>query len=118
MEYVRLATTIENDNKDEIIDAIKQVFSTFLRENNLNKSLIKHVHITITKDIRSYNPSRALRESFNLNKAALFTSLEPDIIGSLEKAIRFLIVVDTNRELKNIYLRGAKNLRVEYAIND
>lgn len=117
IKFTRLATTINNDTEKDIKTRVNEVFNIFLKENNLKIDSVKVIQISLTSDIKSYNPCKALREEQENLEACLFTSLEPNIKNSLKKAIRFLITLDVeeSKEIKPIYMHEARNLRKEFA---
>lgn len=120
IKYGRTATTLLFDTREEIEIKVQEVFSIFIKENDIKLDDIKVVQISITDDIHSYNPCTALRISNPNLKACLFTSLEPSIINSLKLAIRMLITFESavDNQVKHIYMHGAKTLRKEFAYSN
>ena len=110
---VRGATTISSDSKNEVEDKTTNLLNTIIDSNNINKNNILFIIFSTTDDIKSYYPATVARTKLNLNNTALFSTVEPNINGSLKNCIRVLLVYkDSNNKLpKYIYQEGAKNLR-------
>jgi len=106
---IRGATTIENDTKEEIEKACIELFNAIKNANSLDEDDIVSIQISSTQDIVSYYPATALRLS-GCDKP-LFSSLEPPIVGSLPKCIRFLVLAYTKTDPNHIYLKNAINLK-------
>lgn len=110
---VRGATTIESDNTQEIIKKSTELIKTLIESNGIGKnSSCVSMIISTTKDITSYYPARAIRES-GLIDAPLFSCLEPDINGSLPLCIRVMLtlVCESGVNARHVYLNGAEALR-------
>lgn len=110
---VRGATTIEHDDAQQIIEASTELIKNLVEKNGIGKSsYCVSIIISITKDIKSYYPAKAIRES-GLIDAPLFSCLEPDINGALPLCIRVMLTLVSNDNAKanHVYLNGAKALR-------
>lgn len=113
---LRGATTVESDNKEEIIRNTKTLYETLLRENNLREEELAFIHFSQTKDIRSINIASALRQSGYAKSVPLFCTEEADTEGALARCIRLLILVahPPKSEKKMVYLERSVNLRPDY----
>ena len=111
---VRGATTVDSDDKCEIVSKTVELVNKLIEANGIDGKKTKCVSMLLstTKDIKSYYPATAVRESGILS-TALMSCLEPDIDGSLPLCIRVLITLlcEEGSEPKHIYLHGAKALR-------
>lgn len=110
---IRGATTVENNDKREILDASAQMLEKIISENEINIDDIVSIIFTITPDLTKAFPAAAAREMGIVNVPLLDMS-EPEIDGALKKCIRILMHVNTdknNSDMKHIYLKGAKVLR-------
>jgi len=111
---IRGAITIPSDSADEIRTACSELISTIIRDNDLVAEDIITIFITITEDLRSLNPSAAIRTTFGWNDVPFFTSQEPTIDGMLPRCVRVLIQCYSQRkksEIRHVYLRDAAKLR-------
>ena len=82
MTIIRGATTIEQDNKEEITSSVKNLLDEIFTLNNLKKEEISGFLFSLTTDIHSYHPAKAARES-GYDFAPLFAAIEPEIDGGL-----------------------------------
>ncbi len=110
MKAIRGATTVSNDSPEEIRAVVKELLEKILLINKLNENDILCILFSNTADIRTLYPAKAAREAGFVHPA-LYSSLEPEIEGSLPFCIRVLLFVETNGDIKHIYLNGAKVLR-------
>ena len=112
MTIIRGATTIAQDDKISITSAVKELLDEIFVENALKKEEVKGFLFSLTSDIHSYHPAKSAREC-GYDFAPLFACVEPDITGGLALCIRVMIFTDleTERQIKHIYQKGAKTLR-------
>ena len=110
MKAIRGAITIGADSADEIKENVKLLLNEMVKENSLSAEKVICIMFSNTADIYSYYPAKAARECGFFN-CALFSSLEPDIQGSLPLCIRVMILAEIDSNPKHVYLKGAANLR-------
>jgi len=111
---IRGAITVDNNTTDDVKNATIELFQEIITANNIKNEDIIHIIFSLTKDINAIYPAKILRENFDIADTPLFCVQEADIHGTLEKCIRILIMTNSNsnkKEVKHIYLKGAKNLR-------
>jgi len=116
---IRGATTVDNNDKAEILTATKELISHVLTANCLDISQITNMIFTCTKDLDSVYPAAAARE-LGITHAALMCFSELHVEGSLPMCIRLMINAEmdaTQDAVKHIYLRNAKSLRPDL-VND
>lgn len=110
---LRGAVTVEGDNSDEIIAAVRTMYEEMLFLNNITENEIAYIHFSQTRDLVSINSASALRRSGYAQSTPLFCTEEAYTLGSLEKCIRVLILVNhaeyTPRKM--VYLGRARTLR-------
>ncbi|WP_296898760.1 chorismate mutase [uncultured Megamonas sp.] len=114
MQGIRGAITVENDNREEIIEAVKQLLTNILEANNITTEDIGAALFSATKDITSVFPAFAARQLPNWDLVPLFDAQQLYIENSMEKCIRVLLFVNTDKsqkEIKHIYLGRASQLR-------
>jgi chorismate mutase len=89
------------------------LYDELLYANRLNESGIVSVVFSVTGDLNAANPCSALRKSGRAGELALFSCLEPDVQGSLERTCRILIHCYLEEETKprHVYRNGAEILR-------
>lgn len=110
---IRGAITVNRDEPEEIMDATRELLQQVQQENAFSIEDIASALFTVTADLRSIFPAAAAR-SIGWDKVPLMCFQEIEVEGSLEKCIRVLVHVNTDksqREIKHIYLREARRLR-------
>lgn len=110
MKAIRGATTVIEDTPEDIRGAVGQLLNEIVERNNLAHEDIICIMFSSTSDIRSFYPAKAAREA-GFVSCALYSSLEPEISGSLKKCIRVMLFVETEAPVKHVYLNGAVALR-------
>ncbi len=110
MKAIRGATTVTEDKPDLIRQAVKELLNAISQANGLEAEQIICIMFSSTSDLKSYYPAKAAREA-GYATCALYSSLEPEIGGALEKCIRVMLLVDGDKQPEHVYLNGAKNLR-------
>ena len=110
MKAIRGATTVYEDTPEEIRLAVKELLNEISQRNSLSEQEMICILFSSTADIRSLYPAKAAREAGFIH-AALYSSLEPEIEGSLPLCIRVLIFAETGATVNHVYLRGAAALR-------
>jgi len=110
---IRGATTVQNNDKQEIVSATKELLSKILEKNQLKIEDIASVVFSATEDLNAEFPAVAARE-IGWNDTPLLCTREINVPGSLPKCIRVLLSVNSDKpqkEVKHIYLKEAVNLR-------
>lgn len=110
---VRGATTVESDNKDQVIERVCELVDGVFKSNDIKDSDAVSIHFSITDDIVSINPAAALRRGGGYSSVPLFCAQEPKSSDSLPFAIRILVTWNnsSNTEVNPSYLHGARVLR-------
>lgn len=114
---IRGATTVENNDKFEILDATEEILNEIISKNNLNKKDIISIIFTITPDLDTVFPAVAARK-MGINDVPLLDMSQPVINGALKKCIRVLMHINSqkeNKEMNHVYLHKAKGLRPDLA---
>lgn len=113
MVSIRGATTVENNSKVEIIDATKELLLKIENDNNLIKDNVISILFSSTKDLNAEYPAKAAR-SLGYTQCGLMCFNEMEVVGSLEKCIRVMVLYNGNieqKDVKHVYLKEAKALR-------
>lgn len=110
MIAIRGATTIEVDCENEIKERVGELLFEIISKNGLSNDNIICIMFSNTSDMHSYYPAKAAREA-GFFSCALYSSVEPDIFGSLKKCIRVMLLAESNKQAVHVYLRGAEDLR-------
>lgn len=110
---IRGAVTVEENDKNQILENTKLLIQEIINKNNLLYEDIISVFFTATKDLDKEYPAKAAR-MIGLVECSLLCFQEMYVENSLGKCIRVLIMVNSNKkqsEVKHIYLKDAKQLR-------
>ncbi|MBQ2663618.1 MAG: chorismate mutase [Clostridia bacterium] len=110
---IRGATTAEENTRESIIGATLELIKAIEDANDLKRADSISIIFTVTKDLTAVFPAAAARE-FGLTFVPLLDMQAPDIDGALQKCIRIMIHINTDKtkeEINHVYLRGAKALR-------
>lgn len=110
MKAIRGAITVNEDNAEQIKQAVKQLLGEITLKNSLSLNEIICIMFSSTQDLQSYYPAKAAREC-GFSSCALYSSAEPDVVGSLEKCIRVMVLVESDKVPSHVYLGGAESLR-------
>ncbi|GAK40012.1 chorismate mutase [Paenibacillus sp. TCA20] len=115
---IRGATTVTSNTEAEIMKETSKLLQEIVERNQLEPEAICSVWITLTQDLDAAFPAKAIRELTGWELVPLMCSLEVPVKGALEKCIRFMIHVNTEKsqkEIQHVYLNGAKALRPDLA---
>ena len=110
---IRGATTVENNDFNEIIDETKNLLSEIAKANEITEEDIISILFSVTKELDAAFPAVGARQ-LGWTDVALMCTNEINVQGSLEKCIRVMFHVNTAKsksEIKHVYLKGAKVLR-------
>ncbi len=110
---VRGATTISEDNPEEVIKATQELLTALLRANDIEVGDVISAVFTATQDITSGFPALAAR-MLGWTQVPLMCTQEMAVGGALPRCIRVLLHVNTNKsqqEIIHVYLQEAATLR-------
>ena len=117
---IRGATTVNSNNKEEILKETSKLIEAIILKNNLNTDDIVSMCFTITKDLDAVYPAVAVREILDIHDIPMLNYEEKYIQGSLNKCIRVMMHINTEKtksDINHIYLNNAKNLRKDLINN-
>ena len=110
---VRGATTARDNTKEAILEATRELLERLVEANDLRQESMTAVIFTTTRDLNAEFPALAARRMGWVD-VALMCSHEMDVPDALPYCIRALLLVNTEkeaREMVNVYLRDAANLK-------
>ncbi|MBA2285147.1 MAG: chorismate mutase [Ktedonobacteraceae bacterium] len=110
---IRGATTVERNEREEILAATSELLQLLIRSNDLHSEDVASGIFTVTDDLDAEFPALAARH-LGWTEVALICAREIPVPGSLKKCIRILLHVNTTRsaaEIQHIYIHGAVTLR-------
>ena len=110
---VRGAIQVDEDDRDQILDATTELISAVLERNGLTQEDLISVVFTCTPDLTSEFPAYAARQ-LGFRDVPLMCATEMAVPGSMPRVVRLLAHVETDlprAEVTHAYLRGAAALR-------
>ena len=110
---IRGATTSDNNTKDDIVEATREMLISLVEANDLKKEDVISAFFTTTKDLNTQFPAVAARK-IGWTEVALMCSHEMFVPDAQEKCIRVMVHVNTDKsphDINNVYLKDAVNLR-------
>ena len=110
---IRGATTSDNNTKDDIVEATREMLISLVEANDLKKEDVISAFFTTTKDLNTQFPAVAARK-IGWTEVALMCSHEMFVPDAQEKCIGVMVHVNTDKsahDINNVYLKDAVNLR-------
>lgn len=117
---IRGATTAPINTAEDILEATRELVVALKHLNGLETDDIASAIFTTTPDLTATFPALAARE-VGWTEVPLICTHEMDVPGSLQRAIRVLLHVNTTRsasEVRHVYLKGARQLRPEWGLSE
>src|SRR5215470_12133054 len=110
---VRGATVVAADRPELVLAATTELLRALVRENQIQVEDVASVIFTVTPDLHSEYPARAAR-TMGWTDVALLGAIEVAVPGGLERCIRVLLHVNTDKPtqaMRHVYLGKARSLR-------
>ena len=110
---VRGATTVERDDREEILRATRELLALMIHLNEIRSEDVASAIFTTTTDIVGAFPATAARQLGWID-VPLICGHEIDVPGSLDKCIRVLVHWNTDKtqgDIQHVYLKEAQALR-------
>lgn len=114
MRGIRGATTVEHNNKDEVIAAVRELLEEMLTANKLEPTGIGAAIFSATRDVDAVFPAFAARTLEGWDMVPLFDAQQLEVEGALPRCIRVLLLTDLEvpqSEVQHIYHQRATSLR-------
>jgi monofunctional chorismate mutase, gram positive type, clade 1 len=115
---IRGATTVEVNEEQTILEATAELLKQLVDANGIVPEDIASIIVTVTHDLDAAFPARAIRALPGWELVPLMCALEVPVKGSLEKCIRLMVHVNTDKrqdEIRHIFLGRARSLRPDLA---
>jgi chorismate mutase len=112
---LRGATTLDEDTREQVMERTAALMQAIFDRNGITKEHLISVVFTATGDIHSEFPAAAAR-AIGISDVPLLCARELDIDGAVERCIRVLIHLYTDKDpvdLRHVYLEGAEPLRTD-----
>lgn len=111
---IRGATTVTENNEQEILDHTATLLQEIINKNEIRPEEIASLMITVTQDLNAAFPAAAIRKLPGWERVPLMCSVEIDVPGGLPKCVRLMLLVNTEKaqdEIVHVYLNEAVCLR-------
>jgi chorismate mutase len=115
---IRGATTVERNDREQILAATRELLEVLVRLNGLRPDDVGYVWFTVTPDLDAEFPAFAARE-IGWTEVPLMCGREIPVPGAIAGCIRVLIdwnTAKTQREVRHAFLHRAKELRPAWAV--
>jgi chorismate mutase len=110
---VRGATTVDRNDREEILTATRQLLALMIHRNAIDKHDVASAVFTVTKDLDAEFPALAARQLGWL-EVPMLCGYEISVPGGLERCVRILVHWNTGTaqsEIQHVYIRDAVKLR-------
>jgi len=114
---IRGAIQVNANSESDIAAGVQELIQAILEANKLAPGDVISVFFTSTVDLNAAFPAAACREMGFAN-VPLIGSVEVAVPGALDKVIRAMLHVESDRtpeQISHIYLHGAASLRRDIA---
>ncbi|MCA0172080.1 chorismate mutase [Bacillus sp. RAR_GA_16] len=115
---IRGATTVNLNEKDEIIRATTTLLEELIKHNGIDPAMVASIQFTMTNDLDAVFPAEAVRAFKGWSNVPLLCSSEIPVQGALPLCIRLLMTVNTTSDqdkINHVYLEKAVALRPDLA---
>jgi chorismate mutase len=115
---VRGATTVDRNDRDEILAATTELLKLMVQLNGMRSEDVASAWFTVTPDLDAEFPAFAARE-LGWIEVPLMCGREIPVPGALPLCIRALVSWNTAKsqhEVRHVFLHGAKELRPAWAV--
>ncbi|MBU7593299.1 chorismate mutase [Metabacillus halosaccharovorans] len=117
---IRGAITVTEDNEQQILKATDELLKEMIKKNSIQPEQVAQVIITVTEDLISTFPAKALRNIEGWTYVPVMCMQEIPVKGSLKMCIRVMMTVNTEIEqdkVNHVYLEGATVLRPDLSVS-
>lgn len=111
---IRGATTVQHDEEKEIIVAVESLLAEMIQKNEIHPDKVASVFVSVTKELQSTFPSKALRNLDGWKYVPVVCMQEIPVEGSLPFCIRIMLHLNTDKtqqEIEHVYQGEAVALR-------
>ncbi|MFN6567351.1 chorismate mutase [Nostoc minutum NIES-26] len=118
MRAIRGATTVSENTKEAIQEAVTELLDELERRNQLQPEEMISVTFSVTRDLDAIFPAAIARARPGWDNVAMLDVQQMHVEGSLQRCIRFLIhaYLPASTPIQHIYLRNAADLRPDWSL--
>ncbi|MFA5927950.1 MAG: chorismate mutase [Candidatus Margulisiibacteriota bacterium] len=110
---IRGAISVEKNTREKILKATEELLVEIRSQNGLELEDIASAIFTVTDDLNAEFPASAARK-LGWTRVPLLCSREIPVPGSMQRVIRVLLQVNTDKDqnqIRHVYLGEASRLR-------
>ncbi|MCE5269551.1 MAG: chorismate mutase [Planctomycetaceae bacterium] len=110
---VRGATTVEHNDREEILKATRELLALMIRQNDIRPEDVASAIFSTTPDLNAEFPALAARQ-LGWTDVALMCTNEVNVPGALGRCIRILLHWNTDKpaaQIVHVYIKRAARLR-------
>ncbi|MGB3294346.1 MAG: chorismate mutase [Phormidesmis sp.] len=116
---IRGATTVPENSKEAIAEAVTELLDTVESLNQLDPTQIISATFSVTRDLDAVFPAAIARPRPRWDCVPLLDVQQMHVQGSLSRCIRLMIhtyLPIRQSEVRHAYLRGARDLRPDLCL--
>jgi chorismate mutase len=117
---IRGATTVRANEARAIYEGTLELLRVMRDLNGLKSEDIGYIWFTVTPDLDASFPADAARLGMGWDDVPLICGREIPVPGALGKCVRALVAWNTDsaqRDVRHVFLRGARALRPAWAVD-
>src|SRR5690625_1278233 len=110
----RGATTVKQNEENEIVVETKKLVEEMIKLNKIEPSMISHVFFSVTDDLNATFPAKVSRQIEGWKYVPVMCMKEINVPNSLKKCIRVMLVAETELEqedVQHVFFNDAIQLR-------
>lgn len=114
---IRGAIQLDIDERDHLLEATRELLTAVVEANQLHLENWISIMFSVTPDLTSEFPAVAARE-LGMGDVPLMCCNEVAVEGAMPRVVRLMAHAEMDcarNDVKHIYLRGAKSLRLDLA---
>ncbi|MDG5470643.1 chorismate mutase [Jeotgalibacillus sp. ET6] len=118
---IRGATTITADQEGYVLAASQKLLEEMIEKNKVDPETVASVFISVTPDISSAFPAKAIRQFENWRHVPVMCMQEIPVKDALPFCVRVMMHVNTakpQKEIHHIYQENAVKLRPDLTMNN
>ncbi|HSL93430.1 MAG TPA: chorismate mutase [Bacillota bacterium] len=118
MIAIRGATTAEENSREAVLSATRELLAEMMRSNAISRESLVSIFFTGTPDITTAFPAEAARQ-LGIVDVPLMGAQEMGVEGGLSLCVRIMIHANVHipkSDVRHTYLRGATKLRPDLVL--
>lgn len=117
---VRGAITVNENDANEMVESTKSLLEEMIKLNDIVPENVAQVLMSVTNDLDAVFPAKAMRLLDGWNYVPVMCMSEIPVVNSLQKCIRIMMTIETDKrqdQIEHVYLKDAVVLRPDLSKN-